>query len=217
MTNSGLNQIELAARWTKVEELCLGFSRTVLQWRFLSRSLRLSLEMSTSPSQPARSAVWWSSLMNWWCLDWSPCSRSFGTIIRADYPNCFIFLSFYDHLISALLISNQVDVNQSRDPDGLRCFYYLVQVWKHKLTWEVFFWQLNPSLGPEMPGVFSHWPPFQDQAHLNTKSMFDEAWNEQGLCAVLKIKTHLFNVLHSTTRMIRNNIRSFAVLCALCM
>ena len=26
---------------------------------------------------------------------------------------------------------DQVDVNQSRDPDGLRCFYYLVQVLKH--------------------------------------------------------------------------------------
>jgi protein mago nashi len=29
-------------------------------------------------------------------------------------------------------IGSLVDVNQSRDPDGLRCFYYLVQVMKQK-------------------------------------------------------------------------------------
>ena len=61
-----------------------------------------------------------------------------------------------------------VDVNQSRDPDGLRCFYYLVQV--------IYSWTLIPQLffyiyyaGFEVPGVLPHWPPFQDQANLNLK------------------------------------------------
>ena len=61
-----------------------------------------------------------------------------------------------------------VDVNQSRDPDGLRCFYYLVQV--------IYSWTLIPQLvfltyyaGSEVPGVLPHWPPFQDQANLNLK------------------------------------------------
>lgn len=58
-----------------------------------------------------------------------------------------------------------VDVNQSRDPDGLRCFYYLVQV--------IYSWTLIPQLvfltyyaGSEVPGVLPHRAPFQDQAHL---------------------------------------------------
>merc|ERR1712098_644546 len=50
-------------------------------------------------------------------------------------------------------IGSLVDVNQSRDPDGLRCFYYLVQ--------------------NQVPGVLSNRAAFQDQANLVTEQGLD--------------------------------------------
>ena len=50
----------------------------------------------------------------------------------------YIFLWAGNEITCLFPFSNgrpgQVDVNQSRDPDGLRCFYYLVQVRKHSLS-----------------------------------------------------------------------------------
>merc|ERR1711953_1177171 len=50
-------------------------------------------------------------------------------------------------------IGSLVDVNGSRDPDGLRCF-------------------LLPGPGSEVLGVLPHRAPFQDQAHLNERIVY---------------------------------------------
>ena len=74
-------------------------------------------------------------------------------------------------------IGSLVDVNQSRDPDGLRCFYYLVQVCIFCFDFPVQASKVLPKItltiyivGPQVPGVLPHRASFQDQAHLKMQN-----------------------------------------------
>ena len=88
-----------------------------------ARSWRSSSETSTSASPPARSAGGGSSWSSWSTLELEVPSKLVDQYGHLDLHIHISPLYLIDYLAPSL-----VDVNQSRDPDGLRCFYYLVQV-----------------------------------------------------------------------------------------
>ena len=78
-----------------------------------------------------------------------------------------------DHIsFTTSKIGSLIDVNQCKDPEGLRTFYYLVQDCFLIRTSKFYFqdsgmWQNRKTIkGSEMFGIFAHWSPLQNQAHL---------------------------------------------------
>jgi len=96
-------------------------------------------------------------------------------------------------------IGSLVDVNQSRDPDGLRCFYYLVQVLHYFLQLKILrsLTETDCVVGSEVLGVLPHRAPFQDQAHLSERIVCSSSKMAAPLNMLGMKKTHssIFAVL----------------------